>query len=290
MDLVVAILALILGAAALAVLDHRYRLIRRRLGMLANAADTAARVHRTLYGRLATATLARQGRTPRMPIEFTSEFGEDIALYELFGGRAEGFFIEVGAHDGHEASVSYPFEAMGWTGLLVEPVERTFVLCKQRRAASTVLRAVLTRRDAGPTVRFAEVHTGGGTGVAARSYVVSAGPAKEATRKDQAAIKDVPAMTMDQALERAGATRVDFAAIDVEGHEMDLLDGFDTDRWRPRAIMIEEYPPGQRPELIGELERRGYRAVHTVGWNRLMVRADDHELIERCRQLQWLRG
>lgn len=33
---------------------------------------------------------------------------------------------------------------------------------------------------------------------------------------------------------------IDFISIDVEGHELDVLDGFDLARWRPRLILIED--------------------------------------------------
>src|SRR5205085_63384 len=81
----------------------------------------------------AAAALARTGGSPRYPIEFPSQFGEDMLLWDLFGGKTSGFFIEVGAHDGHSDAISYPFEAVGWTGLLVEPLPDRYKECAARR-------------------------------------------------------------------------------------------------------------------------------------------------------------
>src|SRR5258708_7583815 len=64
--------------------------------------------------------LRRHKREPVMPIEFTSQFGEDLLAWTLLGQPTNGFFIEAGAFDGYRYSVTYPLETMGWKGLLVE--------------------------------------------------------------------------------------------------------------------------------------------------------------------------
>ena len=53
-------------------------------------------------------------------LEFRSQFGEDALLWDFFAGQLDGFFIEVGAFDGYNYSVSYAFECIGWDGLLIE--------------------------------------------------------------------------------------------------------------------------------------------------------------------------
>lgn len=289
--LFIGIIALALAGAGLYILQHRYKLIRRRLHMLDLSAKADSQFHRQAYARLMTASLASQGKQPRFPIMFNSEFGEDLTLLELFDGKLSGFYIECGAHDGFIASVTYSFEAIGWTGLLVEPVPRTNAAAKRRRPHSTVIQAVMSKRGSSGTIKFAEVTTNGKHENASRSYVAGKEPPKQVTKRDDTTIHDVKVMTMDDAL--AGMTPlpsvIDFAVIDVEGHEMDLFDGWDLDKWKPRALMVEEYPPGKRSELLEMLQRRGYKVVHTVGWNKLLVRNDDAALLDRCRRLQWIR-
>ena len=52
-----------------------------------------ARAH--AYSAEVTVRLLGDGKMPRSPVEFRSQFGEDIAIWNMFGGRTEGFFIEV---------------------------------------------------------------------------------------------------------------------------------------------------------------------------------------------------
>ncbi|MCW3018515.1 MAG: Methyltransferase FkbM, partial [Solirubrobacterales bacterium] len=51
-----------------------------------------------------------------------AQFGEDRILAEIFGARADGCCVEVGANDGRTGSASYLFEKRGWQCLLVEPI------------------------------------------------------------------------------------------------------------------------------------------------------------------------
>ena len=52
----------------------------------------------------------------------------------------------------------------------------------------------------------------------------------------------MPVRTLDSILEEAGAhPGFDFLSIDVEGHEIEVLRGFDIARWRPRLILLEDH-------------------------------------------------
>ena len=53
---------------------------------------------------------------------------------------------------------------------------------------------------------------------------------------------EVPIRTLDSILDEANApARLDFLSIDVEGHEIDVLRGFDFARWNPRLILLEDH-------------------------------------------------
>ena len=54
-----------------------------------------------------SARLQREGRKPALPVEACSQWGEDVLLWDLFGGKTDGFFIEAGAFDGYTFSVTY---------------------------------------------------------------------------------------------------------------------------------------------------------------------------------------
>ena len=59
---------------------------------------------------------------------------------------------------------------------------------------------------------------------------------------------EVPVRTLDDILLEARApVQFELLSVDVEGHELEVLSGFDLARWRPRLILLEDH--------VGDLER-----------------------------------
>ena len=64
-------------------------------------------------------------------------------------------------------------------------------------------------------------------------------------------------MTLDDILVDAGAPiSLDLLSIDVEGHELDVLRGFDIDKWRPRLLLLEDHVSDLTKHRY--MMRRGY--------------------------------
>jgi hypothetical protein len=79
--------------------------------------------------------------------------------------------------------------------------------------------------------------------------------------------------TLDAILAEAKSPRpIDFVSIDVEGHETEVLDGFDLAYWRPRLILIEDHVLDLRLHHL--LQQRGYKWVRRTGLNAWYVPAD----------------
>lgn len=95
----------------------------------------------------------------------------------------------------------------------------------------------------------------------------------------------VPLTTLDDLLaEHSGP--IDFASIDVEGGEMDLLDGFNLDRFRPRIVMVEENLAPNNSPMDARMARDGYVMVGRLVPNSFYVRGDDAEMIARANEIR----
>ena len=254
---------------------------------LQNALGILLQGHHNLKARVcrmeALEKLRMAGREPTLPIEFRSQFGEDAMLWDLFSDQLDGFFIEVGAHDGLTFSVSYAFESIGWRGLLVEPLPDAASACARNRPNSRVVHAALSKRGSGGTTAFNVVQGAGGEQYSylhhsdehARRIAAEGGTSVEI---------QVPLTTMDALLADHRGT-IDFASIDVEGGELALLDGFDLDRFRPRALLVEENVPSALSPLTAHLARFGYVQAARQAVNNLYVRRDDAEMQRRAKQI-----
>ena len=59
--------------------------------------------------------------------QFESQLGQDKYLFENFLKHKNGFFVDVGAHDGVFLSNTFFFEnELNWSGVCVEPSSLNF--------------------------------------------------------------------------------------------------------------------------------------------------------------------
>lgn len=166
----------------------------------------------------------------------------DKKLDALFGSKRDGYFVELGAHDGLTQSNTAFFEfSRGWRGVLVEPSPNAFELCKQRRPNSQCFNCACIAEGSGTV-----------TGDFNGDVMNSIGGA----RLSNAATVTVQARTLGSILEEAGAPeRPDLLSLDTEGYELPILRGLG--RFRPRFMLIEVYL-AQFDELVEYLALNRY--------------------------------
>jgi len=241
----------------------------------------------TLYASIALDHLQKTSKQPRFEPEFRAQFGEDVFLWELFDRSTQGYFIEVGAYDGITLSVTYALEAVGWSGLLIEPIPQQYARCRQIRPASDVVHAALSRRGSSGTVDFAVV---GAEGKDQWLSHLARSTGHDALVKGTGAstqLVQVPLTTMDAVLEHTPppVSGIDAVVIDIEDGEADLLDGFDLDRWKPKVLMIEDNHADPQNPAARLMQAAGYQEAGRLGINRVWIRPDLADLLVKARRL-----
>lgn len=237
------------------------------------------RTRRRVYALDAKERLREAGRAAAMPVEFRSQFGEDILIWDLLGGQIDGFFIEVGAFDGYSCAVTYALEAVGWKGLLVEAIPERFEQCRARRKNSRVVHAALGKRGSTGTTTFQVVEDQHGGMLSYHTTTEQHLRVLNADKRVRRAVS-VPLTTMDELL-KDHTGRIDVAVIDVEGGEVDLLDGFDVSRHRPRVMLIEDNDPASRV-IENAMMRHPYTQVGWVEVSRVYVHNDEKDVMARA--------
>jgi len=229
----------------------------------------------------AESILRAAGLSPRMPIEFTAQFGEDMFAWKLLGRSTSGFFIEAGAFDGYRFSTTYALEAMGWTGLLVEGIPDRSRDCAARRPRSRVVNAALSSSSATGDADFWIVDDQYG-GMLSYSTLTPQHDADVGTRTRTKV--SVPRATLDQLLaDHQGP--IDLVVLDLEGDELAALNGFNVERWRPRILIIEDNSRGQNQALKDFMQNRGYQLGVRLAINEIYIRSDQVSIFE---QLKWI--
>lgn len=246
--------------------DRVQRLEEQVAGLFNQVQSTTKR----LYAMEAMEALREQGRKPRRRIEFRSQNGEDLVMWDLSDRATTGFYIEVGAFDGYSLSTTYALDAMGWNGLLIEPILARYEQCKARRPDARVVHAALGAPGSPPTTTFmvTEDQYGGmlshmGTDTRHAKTV------EWATKKSVT----VPLTTMNELL-KDHQGEIDVASIDVEGSEVVLLQGFDLLKYRPKLILLEDYPDDQASPLPQYMAKQPYTQLGWMESNRIYARND----------------
>lgn len=202
------------------------------------------------------AILASMAGTARMPLLLPSQNGEEILIWDLFSRRNQGFFVDVGAHDGVALSNTYFLEAVGWSGILVEANPELCSAAARARPFSKAVHAAASATECEVSFTVAD-------NVSALSSLT---PDLARIRREGGSTREimVRAMTLDSLLEDVNEP-IDFVSIDVEGGEMDVLRGFDLARFAPQLLVIEDNH--DQGELDAYLAPRGYKRFAKIEQN-----------------------
>lgn len=207
---------------------------------------------------------------------FFSQNGEDFLLWNFFGKKTNGFYVDVGAFDGIHLSNSLSFEQKGWSGICIEPHPAYFRLCKHSRNRAICINAACVDNDSEDTVEFFSEELGllSGTCCDREEDVKTRYKNRGLMFKGFNKIK-VPAVTLNNTLVKylPPGTEIDFISIDVEGTELEVLRGLDINMFRPRVIILEANSEKTKASIDDHLVKlNGYVEARCLGVNIFYVK------------------
>ena len=176
-------------------------------------------------------------------------------LVQAFFASRPGFYVDVGANDPVLDSQSQHLEALGWTGLLIEPDPDCCDLLRKNRTGEVVQMACSSPQNAGKQL-----------------LLNRAGP--HSTLEDKpialgAVVRSTVAVqcdTLDAILEKHNAPPgFELLSMDIEGHELTALSGFSFSRWRPQLVLMEDHVTHLDKHRL--MQRNGYQLLMRTGLN-----------------------
>lgn len=186
-----------------------------------------------------------------------AQIAQDLWVLFMTGEKRNGYFVEFGAGDGKTESNTYLLEKeYGWTGVVAEPA-RCFheALARNRSCwrwndAVTPVPGVFTFSEY-PIRHLSCIDDYRGHDRLAQH--------RECAEQSY----QVNGITLEQLLDAAQApSEIDYLSIDTEGSELEILLGFDLDKYQTRLISIEHNGVQPKRELIRRhLTARGYARV-----------------------------
>jgi FkbM family methyltransferase len=167
-----------------------------------------------------------------------SQNGEDVVLWRALSGVTRGRYIDVGANDPVNDSVTMAFYSHGWSGVTVEPDPAYSASRRSHRPRDVVIEAAITTTDHGT----ATLHVVDGTGLS----TLDDGFADIHSRADHDVREVVvPTRRLDSVLAEAGWANkeIHFMTVDTEGWERQVVESLDLTVWRPWVLVIEATEP-----------------------------------------------
>lgn len=162
-----------------------------------------------------------------------SQEGESLILDRLFEHQAQGFFVDVGAHHPKRFSNTYSLYKRGWRGINIEPNPGAEELFRAIRPDDIFLPlAVSDKPEVQEFYSFNEP--------ALNTFDKRLVEEYQRAGYELVEVRPIRAKTLGSVLaecRKDGA--IDLMSIDVEGHELQVLQSNDWIRFRPRILLVE---------------------------------------------------
>eukprot|EP00927_Polykrikos_kofoidii_P056054 TRINITY_DN50237_c0_g1_i1.p1 TRINITY_DN50237_c0_g1~~TRINITY_DN50237_c0_g1_i1.p1 ORF type:complete len:431 (+),score=48.13 TRINITY_DN50237_c0_g1_i1:70-1362(+) len=204
-------------------------------------------------------------------IDWQGQLAQDALALGLRHCKKEGFYLDIGANDGEYHSNTAVLDRAGWSGLCVDP----FPLNMRNRSCQVV--QVALYNTSGQLVEFATAGEFGGIVSKAAEKRWESGPTTAALASSEmrtnASIVRLFTERLDVLLEAVGAPSViDYMSVDVEGMEVEVLQGFPFKTHVARVVTVEHNQDNKRRDLIWSLLREnGYTYLGQLRWDDVYV-------------------
>jgi hypothetical protein len=172
---------------------------------------------------------------------------EELIVRDFFQDRRGGVFVDVGcAWPILNSNTYYLEQHLGWGGIGVDGLAEYADGWRASRPRSVFVNALVTARSDEVETLYKVF-----------GWAMSTAELELAKTLPVLGAVQVPGITLDDLLARHGVTELDFLSIDVEGHQQEVLSGFDVARWKPELVCIED----DGPFSVAWFKARGYAPV-----------------------------
>lgn len=188
---------------------------------------------------------------------YYSQFGQDKFFdTQIFHGKRNGVFCEVGAHNGITISNSYYFEKnLNWTGICIEAQPKEYEKLIKNRKCHCIQGAAYNRAG---EIQFRE--NNGYTNMLSGIEETYNTQHKQRINTEiqqlggDSNLITVPCFTLTEIFDKFNMNHIDILSIDTEGSEYQVLEGLDFSKVHINALTVEvNYPESPEHKNIRQL-------------------------------------
>tara|TARA_A100000164_G_C21890545_1_gene765181 strand:- start:754 stop:1410 length:657 start_codon:yes stop_codon:yes gene_type:complete len=199
-------------------------------------------------------------------IKSNSQLKQDLHVINYYKGKKNGFYIELGAHDGIHISNTLLLEnKYDWTGILIEPSNTTFKELVKNRPNNINVNSAVYSVD-GKKVIFEEKVESTVSGI----KTDLSGQFKDSDKRSE---YEKITKTLTTILDENNAPSfIDYLSLDTEGSELEILKGIDFSKYKIGYIDVEHnYKQPRRRDIKKLLISNGYTYLGKNKWDDVYV-------------------
>jgi FkbM family methyltransferase len=193
---------------------------------------------------------------------FHGEYDTDRFIRENFYPDYDfkGVMLELGAGDPENCSLSKHFRENGWRCVCIDP--NPYFIEKHNALGHEIYPYACSSESSNTKFYiFADKEDS----MSHSSLGMRYGAGKESLVEI-----DVEVITLDSLMQKLNINSIDLACIDVEGWEIEVLDGFDLDKYKPHVILLENYT--SNPDYGKYMTSKNYTFHTRLYHNEIYVR------------------
>jgi len=183
--------------------------------------------------------------------------GEDLILNRIFARRLgfdarsmKGFYVDIGAYHPFSHSTTFCLYKFGWSGVCIDISRESCDLISRFRPRDRVFQCAISGKDHEKNAVSAE-------GLSLINEVDN-DLSKVTTNADL-----IDSRSLNSILDEIGREgRIDYLNIDVEGAEIDALEGLDFNLYSPRVISVEIHDR----DMVSALETPAAKILRNQGY------------------------
>jgi FkbM family methyltransferase len=202
-------------------------------------------------------------------MKYYSQFEQDKFVYEnYFQNKTDGYFVDIGAHDGTTFSNSRFFEELGWTGVCVEPNPIIFEQLQSVRSCKCMKKAVSDKTGHAQFFQIIE----GADMLSGLVEEFSQNGIKNIYNnlEDIGEGFDYIDVELELFENIVDQIEIDFLSVDTEGNELKILQTIDFDKYKIKVITVENNEYDNR--FVDFLTSKGYQFVVRLGCDELYIK------------------
>ena len=192
----------------------------------------------------------------------------EIILYSIFHDVKKGFYIDVGANDPNQVSMTKQFYKNGWRGINIEPVPYLYKKLLKYRPNDINVGMAVGNEEGNVTIYMTPNNYMSSTIIENNKYDYS--------NNIKTAVVNIT--TMEKICNKYITNEtIHFLKIDVEGSEKNVILGYNFEKYRPQVIAIESvhWVRGKVTNVHEDWEyillQKNFSFVYKTFWDRYYV-------------------